>query len=52
MLGGDIFGFEAELAEDVTRIIDEVYLYYAERKSAQTEIAFNDEVEDAAEVEK
>lgn len=42
MLGGDIFGFEAELAEDVERIIDEVYLYYAERKSAQTEMAFND----------
>ena len=39
-LNGDIFGFEAELTDDVDKLIDEVYLYFSDRKGAQTEMAF------------
>lgn len=48
-LSGDIFGFEAELADDVDKLIDEVYLYFADRKGAQTEIAFEKTEEKAEE---
>lgn len=48
-LSGDIFGFEGELADDLNKIIDEVYLYFAERKGHQTEMAFNSEEETAEE---
>lgn len=47
MFSSDIFGFEAALAEDVERIIDEVYLYVVERKSNQAVLEFpEDDAED------
>lgn len=48
-LNGDVFGFEAELADDVEKIIDEVYLYFADRKSAQGELAFDKKEEEPVE---
>lgn len=51
-LNGDVFGFEAELSDDLNKIIEEVYLYFAERKGAQGELAFDKKEEEPVEANK